>query len=199
MSLLFIGLQSFTMRVHEFSAETDVTDLRPLVFCQVQDSVIYRSIAEELKAQISQLSNNKNQDIKTPTQGFENPEQIHAIFNEFRQLIGNIYQISVEKENRKISDTFVANKLLEMGEDIRELKTTIAMIPERNKQNTTTEQGDRLLKAAEVQKILGISKATLHVMRNKGQIPATPIGSQYKYNWNDVQRLLKTRKQKPEK
>jgi len=199
MTRLFIGLQSFTMRVQEFSAETDATDLTPFVYCEVQDSVIYRSIAEELKAQISQLSNNKNLGDKTTTQGFENAEQIHVLFNEFRQLIGNIYQISVEKENRKTTDTSIANELLEMGQDISDLKTTIAMIPKRNKQNTTTEQGDRLLKASEVLNLLGITKSTLHAMRKKGQIPATPIGSQYKYKESDIQRMLKTRKQKPEK
>lgn len=199
MTRLFIGLQSFTMRVHEFSAETDDNGLQPLVFCQVQDSVIYRAIAEELKTQIQHLSNDNHQDVKTITQGFENAEQIHVLFKEFRQLIDNIYQISVEKETRKNSDTFVANELLGMGEDIRQLKNTLSMITDRNKQNTINEQDDILLKAAEVQKLLGISKGTLHAMRKKGQISATKIGSQHKYSRDEVHRLLKTRNQKPDK
>lgn len=195
---LFIGLQSFTIRVYEFSAGTDATDVTPLVFCQVQDSVIYQSIAKEMKAQILQLSNNKNQDAKTNMRGFENAEQIHVLFKEFRQLIDNIYHISVEKENRKVTDALIVSELTGMGDEIKQLKNSLARITDRNIQNTTTEQDDRLLKASEVMEQLGISKGTLYAMRKKGKIPSVKIGSQYKYYEKDVQHILKTRNQQPD-
>lgn len=50
--------------------------------------------------------------------------------------------------------------------------------------------GKRWLKSQEVRKLLGIGHGTLHRMRTNGQLPYTPIGGVFYYDWEDVQAML---------
>jgi len=86
------------------------------------------------------------------------------------------------------------DQLVTLGE-LQEFKNDLLLSIKTILQSHFSQAAQKWLKSYEVQKLLGISKGTLQVLRDNGTLTYTRIGRLCYYDADDIQKLLTERKE----
>ena len=84
--------------------------------------------------------------------------------------------------------------LIVTTDDLRELKIELVQEFKKILQEQMGQPVKKWLKSTDVRDLLGISASTLQCMRDSNQLPFTRVGGVIFYDYEDIQKMLSTKK-----